>query len=94
MIKFTTKDDNKQFISIVIKDYTSTKRLFNYLCGLYSSLALCDYKMDKNEIIFNIADNVKYGFSLKELKQTINRITNATVRCFCVYLSEPTQRYP
>jgi len=54
MIKFTSKDDNKQFISILVKDNTLTENIYNYLSNLYKPLTFVFYKMDDEEIIFRL----------------------------------------
>ncbi len=93
MIKFTSKDDNKQFISILVKDNTLTENIYNYLSNLYKPLTFVFYKMDDEEIIFRLESDIKYGFSLCELRQAANKIAEAVVTHFCVDVTLANQRY-
>lgn len=101
MIRFTKADDNKQFISIIVNDNnTSIQNVYNYIAVLYPSIKNVFYKMDNDEILFDLLsgneqekNNFTYGFSLNQLKQTINHIACCSVTHFCVDLAEPSQRY-
>lgn len=99
MIKFTTVDDNKQFISIIVNDNTPIQNIYNYIVELYSPVKDVFNKMDSNEILLNLLSSEEqkknkftYGFSLNELKKAINNIACCTVTHFCVDLAEPSQR--
>jgi len=93
MIKFTGKNENEQFVSILINDEMSTKKVYEHVKSLYDSINLCFYKMDDEEIVLKLTSDIEYGFSLNELRQTVNKIANATITCFCVDLQVPSQRY-
>lgn len=93
MIKFTEQDNNKQFISIEVKDNTPTETITENLKNTYAALQQANIFFDNSEIIIEIDNNISYGFSLNELKQHIETIAAATVTHFSVDTDEPTQRY-
>ncbi len=93
MIKFTEKDNNKQFISIELKDNTSTEIISENLKKTYESLQQANIIYDTSEIIIEIDNNINYGFSLNELREHIKTVAAATVTHFAVDIEEPTQRY-
>ena len=90
MIKFSRNEDNKQFISISIEDGTDTKKIFDYIFGIYP--IVCDYlhKMDDEEILISLENGVAYGFSLNALRSTIAEVAKANIYTFCVDMDEPT----
>lgn len=92
MIKFT-EQDNKQFISIEVKDNTPTETINENLKNTYAALQQANIIFDNSEIIIEIDNNINYGFSLNELREYINTVAAATVTHFCVDTDEPTQRY-
>lgn len=92
MIKFTEKDNNKQFISIKVNDDTPTKTILNSLKNTYSALQQANIIFDESEILIEIDNNINYGFSLNELRAYIKTITTATITHFSVDTDEPTQR--
>lgn len=93
MIKFTEKDNNKQFISIELKDNTTTEIISKNLKKIYESLQQANIICDTSEIIIEIDNNMDFGFSLNELREYINTLVEATVSHFVVDMDEPTQRY-
>lgn len=93
MIKFTEQDNNKQFISIEIKDNTPTEAISENLKKTYEALQQANIICDTSEIIIEIDNNIDFGFSLNELREYIKTIAAATVTHFCVDTDEPTQRY-
>lgn len=93
MIKFTEQDNNKQFISIEIKDNKSTKIISENLKKTYVALQQANIIYDTSEIIIEIDNNIDFGFSLNELREHIKTVAAATVTHFCVDTDEPTQRY-
>lgn len=93
MIKFTDKDNNKQFISIKVNDNMPTKALYENLKETYSALQQANIIFDASEIIIEIDNNIDFGFSLDELRKHIKNLADVTVTHFCVDLAEPLQRY-
>ena len=100
MIKFTKSDDNKQFISIIVNDNTPIQSVYNYIVSLYPSVKTIFHRIDNNEILLNLLssdeqkkNNFVYGFSLNQLKETVNNIACCVVTHFSVDLAEPSQRY-
>ena len=93
MIKFNQSDDNKQFISILVLDKTPTQKVYDYINNFYNSINISFYKMDNEEILLNLRNDIKYGFSLNKLRKSISKIADATVKHFCVDLAQPSQRY-
>ena len=100
MIKFTKADDNKQFISIIVNGNKPIQDVYNYIVNLYPIVKNIFYKMDSSEILLNLLsidaqrqNNFTYGFSLNQLRQSINKIARCTVTHFSVDLTEPSQRY-
>lgn len=98
MIKFTEKDNNKQFIAIEIKsneiDKISDSAVIVYsLKKAYSALQQANIIFDDTEILIEIDNNINYGFSLNELKEYIKTITAATITHFSVDTEELAQRY-
>lgn len=93
MIKFTEKDNNKQFISIVVKDGKATATINESLKEKFPALQQANIIFDDAEILIEIDNNIKYGFSLNQLREYIGTITAADVTTFCVDTDEPEQRY-
>lgn len=93
MIKFNKNEDNKQFISIGVEDGTDTKKVFNYISGVYPTIKENLHRMDKDEILLKLENNMHYGFSLNGLRSTVAEVAKANVYTFCVDIDEPTQRY-
>ncbi len=93
MIKFTEQDNNKQFISIEIKDNTPTETISENLKNKYPALQQANIIFDDSEILIEIDNNINYGFSLNELREYIKTNAAATVTHFSVDTDEPTQRY-
>lgn len=58
MIKFTPNEDNKQFVSINIKDGTNAAKVFDYIPALYPVIKTNLYKMDDDEILLNLENNL------------------------------------
>ncbi len=93
MIKFTSNEDNKQYISIISRK-TPTDIILDKAIKLYPEIAKGFYKADKSEILLNLDNSIDYGFSLNELRETLNKIADdIIVSHFCVDIDEPTQRY-
>ena len=93
MIKFNKNEDNKQFISISITDGIETTKVFNYIFARYPTIKENLHKMDNDEILLNLENDVHYGFSLNALRLTVAEVAKANVYTFCVDIDEPTQRY-
>lgn len=93
MIKFTNKDDNKQFISITVSDNTPTKALCENIKEIYSSLQQANIIYDDSEIVIELDNSINYGFSLSDLREHIKTVAAATVSHFSVDINKPTQRY-
>lgn len=93
MIKFNKNENNKQFISISIEDGTDVIKVFNYISALYPVIKNNLYKMDNDEILLNLENDVHYDFSLNALRSTVAKIAKANTYVFCVYMLESTQRY-
>lgn len=93
MIKFTEQDNNKQFISIAVKDNTPTETINENLKNKYAALQQANIIFDDSEILIKIDNNINYGFSLNELREYIKTVAAATVTHFSVDKDEPTQRY-
>lgn len=93
MIKFTDKDNNKQFIAIELKDNTAAKIIIENLKKTYESLQQANIIFDTSEIVIEIDNNINFGFSLNELREHIKTVAAVTVTHFCVDTDEPTQRY-
>ena len=92
MIRFNKADDDKQFVSIRIRDGKTALEVYNYLSGLYIMDNL-SCAMDNEEIIIEICGNSSVGFSLNDLKRALNKISNnVDVGHFCVDLNEKNQR--
>lgn len=93
MIKFDKNEDNKQFISIIITDGTEATKVFNYISARYPTIKENLHKMDNDEILLNLENDVHYGFSLNDLRLTVAEVAKANVYTFCVDMDEATQRY-
>lgn len=93
MIKFTEQDNNRQFISIEIKDNTPTETISENLKKTYEALQQANIVFDGSEILIEIDNSINYGFSLNELREHIKTIAAATVIHFSVDTDKPTQRY-
>ena len=74
MIKFNKNENNKQFISISIEDGTDVIKVFNYISALYPVIKNNLYKMDNDEILLNLENDVHYDFSLNALRSTVAKI--------------------
>lgn len=75
MLKFTKKDDNKQFISITIKGGSTTRKVYNYIKKLYPEIEKGLYTIDEQEII---AICRKYGVLVEKSSKnkTLKSVTN------------------
>ena len=93
MIHFSKNDDNRQFIGINITDGTDTKKVLGYISEHYPILNQILYKIDDEEIIFPLRNDIEYGFSLNALRTAVSDIAKSTVSCFCVDLELPSQRF-
>lgn len=92
MIKFNLTDDNKQFISISIKDGTPSNIVANYITDYYPSVGkIC--KLDEDEILIPLKNNINYGFSLNELRANVAEIAKVDIYNFCVDVRIKSQRY-
>lgn len=93
MMKFTEKDNNKQFISIAVKDGKSTATINESLKEKYPALQHANIILDCSEILIEIDNAINFGFSLNQLREYIGTITAADVTTFSVDTDEPTQRF-
>lgn len=83
MLKFTKKDDNKQFISITVKGSSTTRKVYNYIKKLYPEIEKGLYAIDEQEIILTLGE-VDYSFSLNKLREDVSKVADADVYHFCV----------
>ncbi len=96
MIKFTPKDTDKYFISIILEEEnTSVDTIITNLKSHYPCLQGLHIIFDEEEILIPIEDGQHFNFSLRELKRYIRPLTlqAATVSHFAVDFDEPTQRF-
>lgn len=95
MIKFTEKDNNKQFISIVVQGSTPNGIIIEHIMNTYSALQQANTISDNSEILIELNNNINYGFSLNELREYLKTITDADVLVthFSVDTDEANQRY-
>ena len=54
MIKLTTLEENKQFISVLNGDTTPTEDIYIHIITLYPNLKKLLYKKDNTEILFEL----------------------------------------
>ena len=64
MITFTSKDDNKQFISIDTDENTNIDIIIKQIKEQYPSLKQLHIIFDEAEILIPIETGIPYGFSL------------------------------
>ena len=83
MLKFTKKDDNKQFISITVKRGSTTRKVYDYIKNLYPEIEKGLYAVDEQEIILTLGE-VDYTFSLNKLREDVAKIADADISFFCV----------
>lgn len=84
MLKFTKKDDNKQFISITIKSGSTTRKVYDYIKELYPEIEKGLYAIDEQEIILTLGE-VNYTFAgLNKLREDVAKIADADIGHFCV----------
>lgn len=92
MIKFNSTDDNKQYISITVKDGTSSDIVADHIINYYPSVGkICE--LDEDEILIPLENNIDYGFSLNELRATVAEIAKVDIYNFCVDIEMMSQRY-
>lgn len=85
MITFTKYEDNRQFITIVINDGTSTEKVLDFLEAFYPTIKAHLFKRDREEITLNLVNDVDYGFkNLNELRDTVKHIAQAVIYTFTV----------
>lgn len=92
MYAFTSKDDNKQVIEIIINDNSDTAAVLDEISKVYPSIKENLFAVTEDEIIVEVVYGVSYGFSLKELRKELDRIAATTVTFITVDLNEPGQR--
>lgn len=93
MIQFTKKDDNKQYVSIMVTpENTNTNSLINKIKSEYPSIQALHIIFDESEILIPVENSCNYGFSLNELREYIQPIAAATVSHFAVDTDVPGQR--
>lgn len=93
MITFTKKDDDKQFISVLIEDGTATSKVLDYLLTTFPFASKAYYCHDFNELIFKIENDMQYNIPLKTFSITVNQIAKAKVNHFCVDVNALNQRF-
>lgn len=95
MIKFTEKDNGKQFIGIEVKEGKPTNTIIECLrlTKKFESLNQANIIFDESEILIEIDNNINYGFSLNELREFIELMATANITTFEVDTDELTQRY-
>lgn len=89
---FNLTDDNKQYISITIKDGASTNKVADHIIGKIPVIEKIS-KYDSDEILIQLENNIDYGFSLNELRKKIAEIAKADIYIFCVDINMKSQRY-
>lgn len=92
MLHFTEFEDNRQFISITIKDGTSTRKVLDFLEAFYPTIRTYLYTFDREEIALNLDNNIEYGFTLNQLRDVVNHIADAEVYTFAVDINKKDQR--
>lgn len=88
MIRFNKEDEGRYFISVFIKDGSSSAELERFL---FNDLHLQSEKRDENELLIPI--NQAMNYSLNHLSTVINRKHEAVLHDFIVDMEEPYQRY-
>lgn len=92
MITFTKAQDNKQYIIISTADSKTAPEVYDYIKGIYSSLNNLPCIIDDEEVAIEICDNQSVGFSLNELRQQVQKVSDAVINVICVDLSVDGQR--
>lgn len=92
MIRFTKTEDNKQYISIIVKDDKDPLKVYNYITSAYDTLKNLPCIMDNEEIAIKLCGNSSLGFSLNELRRQLKQIADVVVSIICVDLSVYGQR--
>ena len=83
MIRFSTADDNKQFLSIKPLDSTTTEEIIKHLQNKLPTITDNDiFDFDEREILINLypAISTHYDFSGEKLKKVVKAVSNAEVR--------------
>ena len=93
MIKFTNKDDNKQFISIKTDKNINIDLIVDKIRKQFPSLKQLHIVFDEAEILIPIESGFAYGFSLNQLRDYIKPIAAVTISHFAVDIGLPAQRY-
>lgn len=93
MITFTKKDDDKQFISVLIEDGTATCKVLDYLLTAFPFASKAYYCHDFNELIFKIENDIQYNIPLKTFSIAVNQMAKAKVTHFCVDVNALNQRF-
>lgn len=93
MFKFKSHEEGDQFVSILIKDGTDTQEVFNYIADKHRSINEHPHRMDNEEILLELTENCKYGFSLNALRSTVGEIAEAAVALLVVDTTEKSGRY-
>lgn len=78
---------------VFITDGAGTREVFDHISKAYPIIKSNLYKMDNEEILLMLENNVRYNFSLNELRATVAEVATAEASVICVDLSEPAQRY-
>lgn len=97
MIRFSEKDQDRQFISVHILDGTPAAVVLSELKGKYPTLEnaeviLLDWGIDE-EILIEIGENAGFGFSLCAFRNSVEELAQAEVKIFSVDLDAEGQRY-
>ena len=58
----------EQFVAIGICDGTTPQRMMTELISVYPVLESVGWILDGRNALFNVADDIKYGFSLNALR--------------------------
>ena len=59
---------DEQFVLVSISDGTTAQQMMMELVGIYPVLAEVGWILTASDVYFNVADGIKYGFSLNTLR--------------------------
>ena len=62
---------DEQFVCIGITDGTTPQQMMLELIGMYPVLESVGWILDGHTALFNVADDIKYGFSLNSLRDRL-----------------------
>ena len=92
MVSFLEKDECRHFISVHILDGTSPSYLLAQLKREFSSIQETPTITDQDEILIEICEESRFGFSLNDLRYIAKRYAIVNVRCFVVDFDDKWNR--